>query len=165
MEPWRQRMDSEDTEVVVRRMRRTKWRNRLAIGAVLLVVLCLVAGWILGTSRGCEKRFTAGFIDDGPPVQIDRSRWVVHPDSHTARVHILLTKKGAVILDGEMLGQMEFATVELRPGKHTIRAVINRMELQQMMTVHAGQEYRLTFDRKNRDVRLERVPARRPGHP
>ncbi|OGQ77429.1 MAG: hypothetical protein A2289_16840 [Deltaproteobacteria bacterium RIFOXYA12_FULL_58_15] len=151
--------DDENTNVVVNRYKRHKRRMHLRV-IIVVIPVALVLGYWMTTRKNCQDRFTVPFLGDAKEAATRKEpNWIVHPTSPTAQVDVRLVQLGVVWVDGEKLGKMQATRVDLKPGEHTIRAVFDKLELQQMMTVRAGQQFLLTFDSEKKDVLLDRVAA------
>ena len=68
---------------------------------------------------------------------------------------------GTLWIDEREFPKVEGMVAELKPGEHTIRAIFGKTEMQQLMTVKAGEAFELMFDRKGRKVNLVRVPPKK----
>jgi len=150
-------MEDEDTDVIVRRHRRAHRRMALAIMVPVLAVIALVVVWVLFSGPGCEQRFWKGFERPGKSSSVPKS-WVVNPNSSTATLHITISEPAKVWLDEKSIGKIEDTTIELTPGVHDVLTNTRRGgEMSTMLTVKAGEVFKVFFNRETRKIHLYRV--------
>lgn len=150
-------MDDESTDVVVRRAKQAHRRMALKIILPLAAVIALVVVWVLFSGPGCEQRFWKGFERPGKSSSVPKS-WVVNPNSSTATLHITITEPAKVWLDEKPIGKIQDSTIELEPGTHDVLTNTRRGgEMSTMLTVKAGEVFKVFFNRETRKIHLYRV--------
>jgi hypothetical protein len=148
----------------LRANRRSRFRFLIGFGIVFAVFMT----WFMANRRSCQEKAGIGTSDYVPGRKAgreDENAWIVNPSATTARVHIIATGSMQVTVDGIFAGapdsksplKNEPQTVELSPGSHLLAAQIRGAIVQQFLTVHAGEEFRVFFDEAAKDVRFERV--------
>ncbi len=158
-------LDEEDTNVVVARVHRANQKKRLLVVGAVSLVPALLAFWIITGRQSCKDQYyrdlLPGGVQGSKSKPVDDRSWVVRPEAKTARVIIDLSEPGLLFINDLPQGTTSPQTVELEPGTHTIRAEIRGADMRQMMTVKAGEEFRLRFLRDIKNIELDRVPP--PG--
>jgi len=159
-------MDDEDTNVMLRQSQRATRRIRLTVLGGVAAVAGLIVFWIATGPKACEQRMARDIMPEQPkvdaPAAAEKMSCVVDPAGTTATVFVTLAEQGLLWVDDAGLGVVTSKSVVLSPGTHTIRAEIKRTDMRQMLTVKAGEEFTLGFDREKKAIDLEcaRQPVR-----
>jgi hypothetical protein len=153
-------MDEEDTNVMVMRAHRATRRVRLVVVGGIVVVIGLLVAWISSGPGGWEQRLrkhlgTPAESAAGAPAPRERPSCVTDPNAKTATIYVTLAQEGLLWLDDTPLGLLTSKNLDLAPGTHDIRAEIKRTVMNQTLTVKAGEEYDLRFDRERKAIELE----------
>jgi len=157
-----QYMEVETTGGMAKQARRANRRTRARVLVGLGLVLALFLIWFMAGRRACQEKFGTGSAEPAPAKRsaapADDRKWIVNPDATTARVRVTLTGPGPLIIDGEYAATAKSQVLDLPPGLHLLAVEVREAVVQQYLTVHAGEEFVVTFDDATKDVRLERVP-------
>jgi hypothetical protein len=159
MSPIPEPMDDEDTNVVVAHSRRATRKLRLTVLGTVGVFAGLLVFWLASGPGSWEQRIRKHLGPEQPmstaAAPKERMSCVVDASATTAAVAVTLADEGILWLDDTPLGVVTSKNLELSPGEHTIRAEIKRTDMRQVLTVKAGERFRLHFDRETKSIDLK----------
>jgi hypothetical protein len=80
-----------------------------------------------------------------------------NPNAKTARVHLSISAKAPVSIDGTVLGEVQHYVGEFTPGVHHVDVTMGAKILRQVMQVEAGEEFRVYFDLESKTIDVDLI--------
>jgi len=137
------------------KMAAARRRGRFIIAGVVAVALGL-AGWWATTTLGNISEEREEARDGGNAAR--RRAFVLDPTSKTARVYIHFNREGTLTIDKKQIGEkLTSHRAQLKPGRHKIKAELERATMTQPLKVRAGEEFLVDFDDEAGKVRVRRM--------
>lgn len=136
------------------KMAASRRRGRLIIAAVIAVGLGVIGWWATKTLGNItEEREEARSGGDAAR----RRAFVLRSTSKTARIYIVFNREGTLTIDKKKIGELTHYRAELKPGRHKIKAELERATMTQPLKVRAGEEFLIDFDDKAGKVWVRRL--------